>query len=251
MTDERPASFEAAADLRSLLRQLGQTEAVSRTSAEESAREARIAARIDAELDGLVQERRSSRKVWGFSLVAAAAVALVALGASHLHFGGGSIAITQEPILPGAPKAKPLQPPVVAVPASPPVLPAVAPPRVSAAPSVAAAPSAEPVSTLAEENQLFKAAAEASRNGDVSGALSRLDQLLVQHPKSPLAQTAQVRKFRLLAKAGRSDEARREADRYLAAFPTGFAVGEAQALKQGGPATEASSMPDDREPAVP
>jgi outer membrane protein assembly factor BamD (BamD/ComL family) len=99
--------------------------------------------------------------------------------------------------------------------------------------SAAAAPSAEPQSTLAEENRLFKEAAEAGRSGDVQGAVSRLDQLLREHPASPLAQTALVRKFRLLEKAGRLDEARREAERYLQAYPTGFAVKEAQALKTG------------------
>ena len=95
------------------------------------------------------------------------------------------------------------------------------------------APSAEPPSTLAEENRLFKASAEASRRGDVAGALARLDQLLAEHPRSPLAQTALVRKFRLLAGAGRRDEAGREAARYLASYPTGFAVSEAQALTSG------------------
>ena len=106
---------------------------------------------------------------------------------------------------------------------------AVAP---SAAPSVA--PSAEPESTLAEENRLFKEAAEAGRNGDLQGAVTRLDKLLQDHPKSPLAQTALVRKFRLLEKAGKLDDARREAERYLQAYPTGFAVKEAQTLKAGG-----------------
>jgi outer membrane protein assembly factor BamD (BamD/ComL family) len=67
----------------------------------------------------------------------------------------------------------------------------------------------------------------------VAGALSRLQQLLDGYPASPLAQGALVRKFRLLASAGRSEEARHEAERYLAAYPTGFAVAEAEALKKG------------------
>jgi outer membrane protein assembly factor BamD (BamD/ComL family) len=120
-------------------------------------------------------------------------------------------------------------------PAVPTPLPRV-PSSVTVAPSAsaAAAPSAEPASTLAEENKLFKEAAEAGRNGDLQGAVSRLDKLLHDHPASPLAQTALVRKFRLLEKAGKLDEARREAARYLQAYPTGFAVKEAQALDAGG-----------------
>jgi outer membrane protein assembly factor BamD (BamD/ComL family) len=108
----------------------------------------------------------------------------------------------------------------------------LAPASSSAAPAAPPA-SAAPQSTLAEENQWFKQAAEASRNGDVNGALGRLEQLLREHPQSPLAQTAMVRKFRLLAKAGRNAEARHEAERYLSAYPTGFAVSEAQALQRG------------------
>jgi outer membrane protein assembly factor BamD (BamD/ComL family) len=100
---------------------------------------------------------------------------------------------------------------------------------------------------LGEENQLFKDAAEATRNGDVKGALSGLDKLLVEHPRSPLAQTALVRKFRLLAKAGQADAARREAERYLAAYPTGFAVSEAQALVQGQTPLRASPSPAEQQ----
>jgi outer membrane protein assembly factor BamD (BamD/ComL family) len=103
-----------------------------------------------------------------------------------------------------------------------------------------AAPSASTPaeSTLAQENRLFKAAAEASRQGDTNGALAQLDQLLSQHPRSPLAQTAQVRKFRLLAKAGRPEAAQREARRYLSQYPTGFAVIEAEALANGSASAE-------------
>jgi hypothetical protein len=249
MTDERPASFEAAADLRALLRELGQTEPAARPADAESAREERMAARMAAELEGLVQARRSSRKLLGFSLVAVAAVALVAVGAQHLHTGDGSPSIAQEPIAPGAPKAHPKLEAPSNVPALPQVVPQVTPPRASVPTAASAAPSAEPASTLAEENQLFKASAEASRNGDLGGALSQLDKLLTLHPKSPLAQTAQVRKFRLLAKAGRALDARREAERYLASYPTGFAVSEAQTLLAGGAASEPSAPV--QEPAAP
>lgn len=132
-------------------------------------------------------------------------------------------------VMPEAASAKPAMAPAVPAP----------PPRPSSVAAVTStppppAPSAEPKSTLAEENQLFKDAAEAARNGDVQGAVSRLDKLLHDHPASPLAQTALVRKFRVLAQVGKWDEARREAERYLQAYPTGFAVKEAQTLKAGG-----------------
>ena len=106
-------------------------------------------------------------------------------------------------------------------------------------------PATETESTLAEENRLFKRAADASRDGDVTSALAQLDRLLQSHPASPLAQTALVRKFRLLAKAGRSDEAKREAERYLAAYPAGFAVREAQGLVRATPAPAGSESPSE------
>ncbi len=234
MTDEKPASFDDAADLRRMLRDLGHDgPKTERDPVRESAREARMAALIDAEVESLVTTQRAWRRV-AFGLVAAAALVAVTLGVRHARFGAGSLAISPETFsgsngarLSHRAETQPAQP------AAPLAVPSALP-RSNSAPSaasVAPATSAEPQSTLGEENQLFKEAAEAGRNGDVSGALSRLDKLLVEHPASPLAQTALVRKFRLLQKAGRSDDARREAERYLAAYPTGFAVDEAQALK--------------------
>jgi TolA-binding protein len=196
-----------------------------------------MAARVDAELASLVKARRTRLRA-SYGLVAAAAAVTLALGARQLHFGPRSLAISAEPgsgAKPTAPKVTPAAPPTQ--PALTPVASTSAsrqPSGVTVAPSASAAASAEPASTLAEENQLFKEAAEAGRNGDLQGAVSRLDKLLRDHPASPLAQTAQVRKFRLLEKAGKRDEARREAERYLQAYPTGFAVKEAQALTAGG-----------------
>ncbi|HEX2870439.1 MAG TPA: hypothetical protein VHP33_04270 [Polyangiaceae bacterium] len=239
MSRSEPAAFEAAAELRQLLQQLGSEDAPAvRESAQESAREARIAARLDAELGSLVKARRLRSRA-SYGLLAAAAAVALAVGARQLHFGPGSLAISAEPgsgVKPAAPEVAPEVP--SAQPAMTPAVPAALPrPPSNAAvvPSTSAstAASAEPESTLAEENRLFKEAAEAGRNGDVHGAVSRLDKLLHDHPASPLAQTALVRKFRLLEKAGRLDEARREAERYLQAYPTGFAVKEAQALKAG------------------
>ena len=240
MSDERPRSLREQAELQRMLRglsQLGQSTLSPHTPAEDLSREARMAARIDEQVAELTARRQSSRR-WGLSLMAAAAIVLSFGGMRYLHFESGQLTIEQEPVAAG--KAAKETPAPSAAPAE---QPAVTPRRVVAPTARAstgpsqpnAPPSAAPVeagSTLAQENRLFKEAAEASRTGDVGGALAQLDKLLTSYPASPLAQGALVRKFRLLASAGRTDEARREAERYLASYPTGFAVGEAEALKK-------------------
>lgn len=227
-------------ELSRLLRGLGQSSLSPVTPADEAAREQRMAARIDAQVAELAAKKRALRRT-SFTVLAAAAVVLLSFGSVRYWPRGGmaDLSIEQEPLVAG--KSPVVAPPPVAEPE----LPAVTPPRVTPPapraasaplPEVGPAPSAlpvEPGSTLAQENRLFKEAAEATRSGDTSGALSLLDRLLTEHPSSPLAQTAQVRKFRLLAAAGRAEEARREAERYLASYPTGFAVSEAEAVKSG------------------
>jgi len=260
MSENRPDSLGGAADVRLLLRQLGQAEGPTpRPAMVESEREARMAACVDAEVAKLQRDRLRVRRA-GVWLAAAAAVLAVGYGARQLTKPSlGNVSIQQEPVssssVPApvrqvAPRpAVPLRP--VPLPSSAPLKPSIVasaatPSALAADPATASAPtpSAQPQSTLAEENRLFKAAAEAGRSGDVAGALARLDQLLVEHPRSPLAQTALVRKFRLLNGAGRREEARREAERYLASYPTGFAVTEAQALKSGrAPAPAPSQEP--------
>jgi TolA-binding protein len=250
MTTERPTPLQGAADLQLQLQLLGRQPGRERTAEAENAREARMAASIDAELQSLVQARRTSRRVW-FGFMAAAALVAATLGVRHARLGAGSLSIAQEPIAASGVRERSKPEALPARPAAPQAPPSALPPRASSAPSVASAPSSastvEPRSTLGEENQLFKDAAEASRNGDVNGALGRLDTLLVEHPRSPLAQTALVRKFRLLAKAGKVADARREAERYLSSYPTGFAVSEAQALEQGSTSIEAPA----EEPGAP
>lgn len=239
MSDERPRSLREQAELQRMLRGLGQSTLSPHTPAEDLSREARMAARIDQQVAELTARRRSSRGL-GFSLLAAAAVVLAVGGMRYLRFDSGQLTIEQEPVAIGKGTKEPVAPS-----AAQPEQPALTPPRVVAPTARTGAAGAEPGlpstqssaaleagSTLAQENQLFKEAAEASRTGDVAGALSRLDKLLTSYPGSPLAQGALVRKFRLLASAGRTDEARREAERYLASYPTGFAVAEAEALKK-------------------
>ena len=256
MTGEGPIPFEGAAELRRMLRDLGQSETNPPNGvAAELAREERMAASMDAELSRLVSARGQRRGRLGLAL-AAAAVLLLGVGVRQWLPGAGSLAISQEQLVPSSPTD---QAPAAATPHVPPppadsaatrqrsplrtiaASPVAAPSSPAAPPSVAApASAAPPQSTLAEENQLFKEAAEASRSGDVNGALGRLEQLIRNYPRSPLAQTALVRKFRLMATSGREDEARGEARRYLEAYPTGFALSEAQALVQGGVPAEST-----------
>ncbi len=110
---------------------------------------------------------------------------------------------------------------------------APAPPRPSAAP-VAPAPAspprvaAAPGSTLAQQNRLFQQAMAARRAGDDRRAIALLDQLLARYPGSPLEQDARVERFRALKRLGNGDAASREARRYLAEHPEGFARDEAR-----------------------
>ncbi|HVY28382.1 MAG TPA: hypothetical protein VHB79_17625 [Polyangiaceae bacterium] len=254
MKSSAPIPFEGAAELRRMLRELGQAETNPPRGAEaEATREERMATSIDAELSRLVSARSRVRRL-GTLVLAAAAVVALGIGVRRFVPGASSLAISQEPL---AVKVLKQQPSAVAAPVLPePLFSAVKraplPPRASAASSAAAsvpvASAAPPQSTLAEENLWFKEAAEASRNGDVNGALGKLEQLLREHPQSPLAQTALVRKFRLLAKAGRTEESRREAERYLSTYPTGFAVNEALGIERGaepsaGPGAEEHTEP--------
>jgi hypothetical protein len=193
------------------------------------------------------------------AVAAAAALALV-WGMHRPDYTSVAVPIAQEPVsprvvAPSAPAAAPEDPPSVEPPRAPlaPVPRTVVSPSASASASPAASAEssstapAENESTLGEENRLFKAAAEASRSGNVPSAIQFLDQLLTQYPRSPLAQTALVRKFRLLADAGRLAEAVREAERYLSLYPMGFAVSEAQALKsRHEPIPAASDAEQDR-----
>ncbi len=84
--------------------------------------------------------------------------------------------------------------------------------------------------TLAEENRLFQSAADARNRGNDREAADRLGELLAKYPRSPLAGEARVERMRALQRIGSRSEAAREAERYLAAFPDGFARAEAERL---------------------
>ncbi|MEZ4371785.1 MAG: FecR domain-containing protein [Polyangiaceae bacterium] len=83
-------------------------------------------------------------------------------------------------------------------------------------------------STLAQENALFRRAVSAEKGGDKRGALALFEQLLAKYPQSPLAPDARVRRFRILKELGDADQAAREARRYMADHPEGFAHDEAR-----------------------
>jgi hypothetical protein len=84
--------------------------------------------------------------------------------------------------------------------------------------------------TLGEENRLFQAAVEARNRGADSEAITRFTELLGRFPRSPLAAEARVERMRALRRAGLVREATREAARYLADYPDGFARDEATRL---------------------
>jgi hypothetical protein len=119
---------------------------------------------------------------------------------------------------------------------------------VTASPALMAAPKAAlpsaanlddaQLGTLAEENTLFQSAIEARRRGDDASVANQLAALLSRFPGSPLASEARVERMRALSRLGRTEEAAREARRYLAERPDGFARDEAKRLVMPGETSE-------------
>jgi len=247
-------------DVSTLLRALGQERATPRSADAEEERAAQFAARIDQQLAQLNRkQRRPTVHAWA-ALALAAALPLAWLGVASQR-PNASLSITPEQ-----------KPPVETTHASasastePRIQPAQSPTRISgrepkkgvpqAGPIPAASVSVEPIavehpespSTLGEENRLFGEAVAAAHSGEIEGALRGFDQLLSKYPGSPLSQTALVRRFRLLAKSGRTAEAVADARRYLEAYPTGFAVREAEAVARGEVAPSGSPSDEPRSP---
>lgn len=121
--------------------------------------------------------------------------------------------------------------------AAPPPSTSVAPPPWRSAPRTVAAPAppppAEPAaiasSRLAEQNDLFQEALRRKRSGDAKGALEALDRLSAQYGDGPLAESAEVERFRVLASIDRARGAA-AAREYLRKRPRGFARAEAESL---------------------
>ncbi len=96
--------------------------------------------------------------------------------------------------------------------------------------NAAAANRAVRPGTLAEENSLFQTAVDARNHGDDRSEAEHLGALLNRFPGSPLAGEARVERMRALQRTGQAAEAAREARRYLAEYPDGFARDEARRI---------------------
>jgi hypothetical protein len=114
--------------------------------------------------------------------------------------------------------------------------------RAASLPGTAAAAARS--GTLAEENSLFQAAVDARNRGADREALDRLGGLLSRFPGSPLAGEARVERMRALQRLGQPLDAAREARRYLADYPGGFAHDEARRLvMQDGTSASSANLP--------
>lgn len=110
--------------------------------------------------------------------------------------------------------------------------PSARPKAASAAARHVASAAEPPRGNLAQANALLSAALEASRQGNDTLALTRLDELLRRYPDSPVADSARVERFRTLRRLGRDQDAARAAQKYLKGDPDGFARDEARQLGQ-------------------
>jgi hypothetical protein len=106
---------------------------------------------------------------------------------------------------------------------------------------VAGAAAAARHSTLGAETRLFEQAMSLQRSGRHATALETFELFLSRYSVSPLAQEAQVQRFRLLKRLGQDRAAATAAREYMADHPRGFARSEAKDLAL--PATTPSSQP--------
>jgi hypothetical protein len=107
---------------------------------------------------------------------------------------------------------------------------AVAPtesPAPADSPATTATPA--PASSLAAENDLFAQAVRLRNAGQLGAAAATFGQLIDQHPRSPLVESAMVQRMRLLATVDHAAGVRL-AHAYLARFPAGVARLEAERL---------------------
>jgi hypothetical protein len=104
-------------------------------------------------------------------------------------------------------------------------------PTASAEPAQRVAPSAKPQQgTLTEENQLFGSALNARNRGDNAAAVELFSELLKRFPSGTYTEAATVNRMQAYERLGRRREARADAKRYLARFPSGYFHEEAQQL---------------------
>jgi TolA-binding protein len=207
-------------------------------------------ARLEARLMKLEAERAQSRRrrVSGvFAVAAGFAILAGATLAQDRSDDGTAARIQPEPTRTGAAPDNADDAPAARTPA--PAVSAIAPPPRAPVSGAAPAPSA-PSSTLEQENKLFDAATRAARDGEHDRALAAFDELLTKHPRSVLAPQARVLKLRLLDRTGKKDAAAREAARYLAEQPEGFARVEALKAVSSGTASASAPPPPAAPPAT-
>jgi hypothetical protein len=254
-------------ELDALLSELADTEPEPRDELSERARRRRVAAVIDDRIARHEQPEpraaRAPRRTW---LLLGAAAAVLLSASVVLSFRQRSLALLeperwgasprpQTPALAPAPAQPPLESPPQRPPARSPERARAVASRVEAAtssraeaaggvPSGSASSGVSPTgATLGAQNDLFQSAVRSQRRGDDEGALAQFDALLTRFPDAPLAADARVRKFRTLARLGRSTEARAAASDYVTRHPEGFARSEAQALLAGAPTHENTGAP--------
>lgn len=112
-------------------------------------------------------------------------------------------------------------------------------PRTAPRPPAPSPPSASPAtsasaSRLSAQNDLFQDAMRRKRSGDLAGAVATLERLRTDYADGPLAENAEVERFRILSSFDRARgvSAARE---YLRTRPRGFARAEAEAIVAGSP----------------
>ena len=237
-------------ELLGLLRRVGEEPVNEAHGDEQDAQEARLAARLDAQIAQLSQEHRRSRRSRALLVSLAAALPLGFLAARATQRPGSALALDREPV----PSVRQPAAPPSSVPSAPEARAAtqLIPPRSaerglpSAVTSAALADAGGASdSTLGTEIGLFQGAVNAAHAGNVDQALRGFEQLLQNYPHSPLAQTALVRKFRVLSSAGKHTEARAEARRYLQMYPAGFGQREAEVVANGQTSQNATDGGDD------
>ena len=106
---------------------------------------------------------------------------------------------------------------------------------------VAGAAAAARHSNLGVETRAFEHAMALQRSGRHAASLQEFERFLSRYPRSPLAQEAQVQRFRLLKRLGHDRQAAVAARKYMADHPRGFARGEAKDLAL--PANERGPRP--------
>ena len=245
-------------ELAALLSDLRATEAPPHDDAAERMRRTVVSRAIErrARTHGAGSEPRNVRRgrLAAFAPGAVAAALLFVVSAAYLVRGTETPSVEPEPVA-GAkrPRATEAPAPAASNDLAPPPVPStrqkeLRPSRRHALPpvphqasstlspatsgaSLAPAASAEASgASLGAQNELFQSAVRAARRGDDEGALREFELLLERFPTSPLAADSSVRRFRTLARLGRTAESASAAREYLARYPEGFAAAEAEKL---------------------